>query len=96
MNQAVYLGLLNPGDTILAMDLSHGGHLTHGAPVSHMGRFFNFVRYKTAPSTAAAIDFDELRAIARKVQRSCSAATAPIRATSTTLPSRLLPTRLVR
>jgi len=47
MNQAVYLGLLEPGDTILAMDLSHGGHLTHGAPVSHMGRLFNFVRYKT-------------------------------------------------
>ncbi len=47
MNQAVYLGLLDPGDTILAMDLSHGGHLTHGAPVSHMGRLFNFVRYKT-------------------------------------------------
>ena len=49
MNQAVYLGLLKPGDTILAMDLSHGGHLTHGAPVSHMGRLFNFMRYKTPP-----------------------------------------------
>lgn len=67
MNQAVYLGLLQPGDTILAMDLSHGGHLTHGAPVSHMGRLFNFVRYKTAPSNGA-IDFDELRAIARKAR----------------------------
>ncbi|MDA9411045.1 MULTISPECIES: serine hydroxymethyltransferase [unclassified Bradyrhizobium] len=67
MNQAVYLGLLNPGDTILAMDLSHGGHLTHGAPVSHMGRLFNFMRYKTIPSSGA-IDFDELRAIARKVR----------------------------
>ncbi|MGY3583007.1 glycine hydroxymethyltransferase [Bradyrhizobium sp. USDA 4341] len=67
MNQAVYLGLLQPGDTILAMDLSHGGHLTHGAPVSHMGRLFNFVRYKTAPSNGA-IDFDELRAIAREAR----------------------------
>ncbi|MCC8934963.1 serine hydroxymethyltransferase [Bradyrhizobium sp. Arg68] len=68
MNQAVYLGMLNPGDTILAMDLSHGGHLTHGAPVSHMGRLFNFVRYKTAPSNGGAIDFDELRAIAREAR----------------------------
>lgn len=67
MNQAVYLGLLQPGDTILAMDLSHGGHLTHGAPVSHMGRLFNFIRYKTAPSNGA-IDFDELRAIAREAR----------------------------
>jgi glycine hydroxymethyltransferase len=68
MNQAVYLGLLNPGDTILAMDLSHGGHLTHGAPVSHMGRLFRFVRYKTQSTASGAIDFDELRATARKVQ----------------------------
>ncbi|WP_194459233.1 serine hydroxymethyltransferase [Bradyrhizobium sp. CCBAU 53421] len=67
MNQAVYLGLLQPGDTILAMDLSHGGHLTHGAPVSHMGRLFNFIRYRTAPSNGA-IDFDELRAIAREAR----------------------------
>ena len=68
MNQAVYLGLLKPGDTILAMDLSHGGHLTHGAPVSHMGRLFNFARYKTHPSRGGAIDFDELRATARHVR----------------------------
>ncbi|WP_319780342.1 serine hydroxymethyltransferase [Maridesulfovibrio sp.] len=60
MNQAVYLGLLEPGDTILAMDLSHGGHLTHGAPVSFMGKLFNFIRYKTNPVDGA-IDFDELR-----------------------------------
>lgn len=63
MNQAVYLGLLEPGDTILAMDLSHGGHLTHGAPVSHMGRLFNFVRYRTDP-TDGSIDFDEVRRLA--------------------------------
>lgn len=68
MNQATYLGLLKPGDTILAMDLSHGGHLTHGAPVSHMGSLFNFVRYKTLPSKGGAIDFDELRATAREVR----------------------------
>jgi len=68
MNQATYLGLLKPGDTILAMDLSHGGHLTHGAPVSHMGSLFNFVRYKTLPSKGGAIDFDELRAIAREAR----------------------------
>jgi len=62
MNQAVYLGMLAPGDTILGMDLSHGGHLTHGAPVSHMGKLFRFVRYKTRTDRAGAIDFDELRA----------------------------------
>ena len=67
MNQAVYLGLLEPGDTILAMDLSHGGHLTHGAPVSHMGRIFNFVRYRTDPSTGA-IDFDALMDVARETR----------------------------
>ena len=44
MNQAVYLGLLEPGDTILAMDLSHGGHLTHGAPVSHCRRCWTQAR----------------------------------------------------
>src|SRR5580704_13656433 len=65
MNQAVYFAFLKPGDTVLAMDLSHGGHLTHGAPVSHMGKVFNFVRYKTAPQQGGAIDFDELMDIAK-------------------------------
>lgn len=60
MNQAVYLAFLKPGDAILGMDLSHGGHLTHGAPVSHMGALFNFVRYKTDPDNAGKIDFDAL------------------------------------
>jgi glycine hydroxymethyltransferase len=61
MNQAVYLAYMKPGDTILGMDLSHGGHLTHGAPVSHMGKIFNFVRYKTLPEEEGRIDFDALR-----------------------------------
>ena len=68
MNQAVYFGLLQPGDTVLAMDLSHGGHLTHGAPVSHMGKVFNFVRYKSHPDQGGAIDFDELAAVARQTR----------------------------
>ncbi len=61
MNAAVYLALLEPGDTVMGMDLSHGGHLTHGAPVSHMGRLFNWVRYKTDAAAGGRIDFDALR-----------------------------------
>jgi hypothetical protein len=68
MNQAAYFAFLAPGDTVLAMDLSHGGHLTHGAPVSHMGRVFNFVRYRTLPDQAGRIDFDELRRLARETR----------------------------
>ena len=64
MNQAVYLAFMKPGDTILGMDLSHGGHLTHGAPVSHMGKIFNFVRYKTDPDDRGRIDFDAVRKVA--------------------------------
>ncbi|REJ82163.1 MAG: serine hydroxymethyltransferase [Acidobacteria bacterium] len=62
MNQAVYMGFLEPGDKVLAMDLSHGGHLTHGAPVSHMGKIYEFARYKTKPDGSGDIDFDLLRA----------------------------------
>ncbi len=61
-NIAVYFGLLNPGDTILGMDLGHGGHLTHGHPVTHMSKIFNFVRYKTDAN--GLIDFDNLRQMA--------------------------------
>ena len=68
MNQAVYLAYMKPGDTILGMDLSHGGHLTHGAPVSHMGKIFNFVRYKTHPEEEGHIDFDELRRVAMETR----------------------------
>lgn len=68
MNQAVYFAYMRPGDTILGMDLSHGGHLTHGAPVSHMGRVFNFVRYRTIPEENGRIDFDELLRIAKETR----------------------------
>ena len=67
MNQAVYMACLEPGDTILAMDLSHGGHLTHGAPVSCMGKIFNFVRYRTLPPRGE-IDFDGVRETAKQVK----------------------------
>ncbi|MEK7617604.1 MAG: serine hydroxymethyltransferase [Patescibacteria group bacterium] len=66
MNQAVYLGLLKPGDAIMGMDLTHGGHLTHGHPVSHMGKLFNWVRYKTHPEDKGRIDFDELLRAAKE------------------------------
>jgi glycine hydroxymethyltransferase len=68
MNQAVYFGFLEPGDTVLAMDLSHGGHLTHGAPVSHMGKVFRFERYKSEPSQNGAIDFDGLMKRAKETR----------------------------
>jgi glycine hydroxymethyltransferase len=61
-NIAVYFALLQPGDTILGMDLSHGGHLTHGHPVTFMAKVFNFIRYKT--DSAGNIDYDNLRAMA--------------------------------
>jgi len=66
MNQAVYLALLKPGDTIMGMDLSHGGHLTHGSPVSHMGKLFNWIRYKTQPDKEGKIDFDKLLNLAKE------------------------------
>ncbi|HAT03255.1 MAG TPA: serine hydroxymethyltransferase [Candidatus Magasanikbacteria bacterium] len=62
MNIAVYFGLLEPGDTILGMDLSHGGHLTHGHPVTYMAKIFNFIRYKT--NAKGKIDLDNLRDMA--------------------------------
>lgn len=63
-NEAVYHSWLNPGDTVLAMDLSHGGHLTHGAPVTVLARIYNFVRYKMKDPATGEIDYDELRALA--------------------------------
>ena len=66
MNAAVYLAMLEPGATVLGMDLSHGGHLTHGAPVSHMGRLYNWVRYKSDSARQGRIDFDQVLDLARR------------------------------
>jgi glycine hydroxymethyltransferase len=62
-NFAVFLALLQPGDTIMGMDLSHGGHLTHGSPVNVSGKWFNVVQYGVNPETET-IDFEQLRALA--------------------------------
>ncbi|MDZ7798737.1 MAG: serine hydroxymethyltransferase [Patescibacteria group bacterium] len=63
-NVAVYFALLEPGDTVLGMDLSHGGHLTHGHPVTYMSKLYNFVRYKTTP--AGEIDYQEVEKLAKE------------------------------
>lgn len=65
-NVAVYLALLKPGDTVLGMDLSHGGHLTHGHPVTQSAQFYNFVSYKMKDVSTGEIDYDELRELALK------------------------------
>lgn len=63
-NEAVYSAWLEPGDTVLAMELSHGGHLTHGAPVTRSAHLYNFVRYKMKDISTGEIDYDELRRLA--------------------------------
>ncbi len=63
-NEAVYYAWCQPGDTILAMDLGHGGHLTHGALVTRSAREYHFVRYKMKDITTGEIDYDELRHLA--------------------------------
>ena len=65
-NEAVYSAWLEPGDTVLAMDLSHGGHLTHGAPVTRSAHLYNFVRYKMKDPETGEIDYDELRRLAQE------------------------------
>jgi len=62
-NMAVYFSVLNPGDTVLGMDLSHGGHLTHGSPVNFSGRLYNFVSYGVDKETEM-IDYENVRQIA--------------------------------
>ncbi len=59
-NMAIFYAFLKPGDTVLGMDLSHGGHLTHGSPVNFSGKYFNIVPYGVNKTTET-IDYDELR-----------------------------------
>lgn len=63
-NEAVYYAWLEPGDTVLAMSLDHGGHLTHGAPVTRSAREYNFVRYGMKDVETGEIDYEELRSLA--------------------------------
>ncbi|TVQ19406.1 MAG: serine hydroxymethyltransferase [Spirochaetaceae bacterium] len=63
-NMAVYMTLLKPGDTILGMDLAHGGHLTHGSPVNFSGQLYNFVHYGVDPDSHL-IDFESVAELAR-------------------------------
>lgn len=64
-NMAVYFALLAPGDTVMGMNLSHGGHLTHGSPVSFSGKFFKFVHYGVSQESGV-IDYDDVAAKAEK------------------------------
>ncbi|MEG1471284.1 MAG: serine hydroxymethyltransferase [Clostridia bacterium] len=64
-NTAVYFAMLEPGDTVLGMNLSHGGHLTHGSPVNISGKYFNFVAYGVDEQTGR-IDYDAVLALAKE------------------------------
>ncbi|MHB1653178.1 MAG: serine hydroxymethyltransferase [Desulfitobacteriaceae bacterium] len=64
-NLAVYFAMLKPGDTLLGMNLSHGGHLTHGSPVNLSGKYYNFIAYGVDPETER-IDYDQVRSLAHE------------------------------
>lgn len=64
-NNAVYHALVKPGDTVMGMNLLHGGHLSHGAPVNRSGKYFNIVHYSVDPVTER-IDYDQVEALARE------------------------------
>ena len=64
-NMAVYMSILNPGDTVMGMNLTEGGHLTHGSPVNFSGKLYNFIPYGVNKSTEL-IDYDELDTLAKK------------------------------
>ena len=65
-NVATYFALMEPGDTLMGMDLSHGGHLTHGHPVTYITKIFNFVRYKMKNIETGEIDYDEMLKVAKE------------------------------
>jgi glycine hydroxymethyltransferase len=65
-NVAMYFALLEPGDTVMGMDLSHGGHLTHGHPVTYITKIFKFVRYGMKDPDTGEIDYDAMREVAKK------------------------------
>jgi glycine hydroxymethyltransferase len=67
-NVAMYFALMEPGDTVLGMDLSHGGHLTHGHPTTSINKVFNFVRYKMKDPDTGEIDYEELRRVAHEAK----------------------------
>ena len=66
-NMAVYFAMLEPGDTVMGMNLSHGGHLTHGSPVNMSGKYFRFVPYGVTEDEEV-IDYDDVLRIARTCQ----------------------------
>lgn len=66
-NMAAYFALIQPGDTVLGMDLSHGGHLSHGSPVSMSGQYYNFISYGINKETEL-LDYDELEKIAKEAK----------------------------
>ncbi len=67
-NVAAYFAWLEPGDTVLGMDLAHGGHLTHGSPVTYMAHLYNFVRYGMKDIETGEIDYDEMLRVAKETR----------------------------
>ena len=63
-NMATFMTFLNIGDTVMGLDLSHGGHLTHGSPVNFSGQLYNFISYHVKKETGR-VDFDEVRSLAK-------------------------------
>ena len=84
-NTAVYFAVLKPGDTVLGMDLTHGGHLTHGHPINFSGTYFNFVPYGVSRETET-IDYNEVEMLALQHKPKLIVAGASATPESSTLP----------